>query len=125
MKWDHELSGRALCLAGDASQIEADGEARIQAIKAKYSANGKTAPSKIKFVGVASATAIEVRINFGVVRSDTAFTPNGNDNAHSDLITFGTTSDADVDEVRSWLQTKLRITKANNLHVLISTCGRT
>jgi hypothetical protein len=72
MPWDHELSGRALCLAGDASQIEADGRARIEAIKIKYAASGKALPSTIKFVAVASATAIEVRHNFGVVRSDTA-----------------------------------------------------
>lgn len=124
MPWDHELSGRALCLAGDASQIEADGKARIEAIKMKYAASGKGLPSKIKFVAVASATAIEVRHSFGVVKSDTAYTPNGSDNAHSDLVTFGTSSDADVDVVRFWLQTKLRITKANNLHVLISSCGQ-
>jgi hypothetical protein len=111
-------------LAGDASQIEADGKARIEAIKARYAANGKGLPSKIKFVAVASATAIEVRHNFGVVHSDTAYTPDGGDNAHSDLITFGTSSDADVDVVRIWLQAKLRITKANNLHVLTSSCGQ-
>jgi hypothetical protein len=124
MPWDHELSGRALCLAGDASQIEADGKARIEAIKVKFAATGRGLPSKIKFVAVASATAIEVRHSFGVVRSDTAYTPNGSDNAHSDLVTFGTSSDADVDVVRSWLQTNLRITKANNLRVLISSCGQ-
>ena len=124
LPWDHELSGRALCLAGDLSEIEADGEARIEAIKSKYAASGKRLPSKIKFVAVASATAIEVRHDFGVVKSDTAYTPNGSDDAHSDLVTFGTSSDADVDEVRFWLQTKLRITKANNLQILISSCGR-
>jgi hypothetical protein len=77
MPWDHELSGRALCLVGDASQIEVDGKARIEAIKMKYAASGKGLPSKIKLVAVASATAIEVRHSFGVVRSDTAFTPTG------------------------------------------------
>jgi hypothetical protein len=123
MPWDHELSGRALCLAGDVLRIEADSNARIDTIKQKYIDQGKTPPSKIKFVGVASATAIEVRHSFGAVRSDTAFTPNNDDNAHSDLVTYGTSSGTDVDVVRFWLQTKLRITNANSLDVLISNCG--
>ncbi|WP_154073518.1 hypothetical protein [Bradyrhizobium erythrophlei] len=123
MKWDHELSGRALCLAGDASKIEADGNARIESIKKKFALRGKGLPSKIKFVAVASATAREVRYNFGNILSDTAFTPNIDDQAHSDLVTYGTSSDNDVDVVRHWLQTKLRITKANNLQVLVSSCG--
>lgn len=123
MPWDHELSGRTLCLAGDVAQIDADAASRIQTIKNNYAAKGLTAPSKIKFVGVASASAIEIRNSFGTVKSDTAYTPNVADIAHSDLVTFGTTSDSDVDQVRSWLQTKLRVTKAANLNALVSSCG--
>ncbi|WP_456629282.1 hypothetical protein [Bradyrhizobium sp. URHC0002] len=123
MAWDHELSGRAICLAGTAAQIEADGRSRIETIKNNYAAKGKVAPSKIKFVGVASATALEIRSDFGTVKSDTAYTPNQADVAHSDLVTFGTASDSDVDQVRHWLQNRLRITPATNLVMLVSNCG--
>lgn len=123
MPWDHELSGRALCLAGNATQIEAEGNSRIEAIKKSFAAKGKPLPSKIRFVAVASATAVEVRQKIGSVQIDTAYTPTGNDNAHSDLVTFGTSSDADVDAVRFWLQTRLRVTKTNDLQILVSNCG--
>lgn len=121
--WDHELSGRTMCLAGDVRKIAFDGEHRVAAIRIGFVGRGKVAPSKIKFVGVASARAIEIRKDFGAVRSDTAYTPFKDDPSHSDIVTFGTASDADVEQVRYWLQTTLRITSSANLHALVSSCG--
>jgi hypothetical protein len=60
-KWAHELSGLVVSLMGGVPQIETHAHARIAEIRKKYVERGQTIPSKIQFVGVASATTDELR----------------------------------------------------------------
>jgi hypothetical protein len=83
---------------------------------------GQIIPSKIQFVGVASATAAELRATVSDrAKTDVIYTPLEHP-AHADVVTYQTTSDT-LDPVRDWLMTILRVTYATNLSLLVSSCG--
>ena len=56
--WAHELSGRLVSLAGD---VIGEAEARVAKIRRTLTQRNKSVPSKIRFAGVACATASELR----------------------------------------------------------------
>jgi hypothetical protein len=120
--WAHELSGLVVSLMGGIPDIERRGESRIASIHNNLTAQGKKIPSKIHFIGVASAGATELRaIPSGLPQTDVVYTPI-NDPAHADVVTYQTT-DATLDPVRNWLLTVLRVTPSTNLALLVSSCG--
>jgi hypothetical protein len=121
-QWAHELSGLVVSLMGDVPQIETHAHARIAAIRKKFIDKGKPLPSAIQFVGVASATAAELRATApDCAKTDVIYTPLEHP-AHADVVTYQTTSDT-LEPVRDWLMTILRVTYATNLSLLVSSCG--
>jgi hypothetical protein len=120
--WTHELSGSVVSLMGSVPEIEAQTHALIADIHRKFVERGQKIPSKIQFVGVASATADELRATApSLARTDVIYTPIEH-SAHADVVTYQTT-DETLDPVRHWLKTILRVTYATDLNILISSCG--
>jgi hypothetical protein len=120
--WAHELSGSVVSLMGSVPEIEAQAHAHIASIHKKFAERGKIIPSKIQFVGVASATTDELRVTApdrAVI--DVIYTPCEHP-AHADVVTYQTT-DETLEPVRHWLKTILRVTSATDLSLLISSCG--
>jgi hypothetical protein len=124
-QWSHELSGRLVSLAGDVAAITADAEDRVANARQNFINKGAKVPSKIKFVGVACAKAVEVRTPVpNRPEMDVVFTPDyPYDPAHSDVVTYGTTTHEDVDPAREWLRRTLRIVRLQDLDNLIASCG--
>ena len=121
--WAHELSGSVGSLMGGVSQIEIFARTRIAGIRKNFLERGQIIPSKIQFVGVASATAAELRATVpDRAKTDVIYTPLEHP-AHADVVTYQTTNDT-LDPVRYWLMTILRVTYATNLSLLISSCGK-
>jgi hypothetical protein len=130
--WAHELSGRVVSRAGSAAEIVADGERRVENARENLRRANKPVPSKISFVGVMCARATQLRaFPEGKVRTDVLFTPIiepafGEDPAHSDVVTYNTNEDADIDSVRNWLMKTVRVIETNDIAGKIeSLTGRT
>lgn len=122
--WNHELSGRLVSVAGSAAEIAQHADSFVSVIRTAIAQKGKPVPGNIAFAGVACATAIELRsAQLSRIRTDVVFTPNPDDSAHSDFVTFGTTDDQSLEPVRVWLQKVLRVIAPANLDPLVSSCG--
>jgi hypothetical protein len=120
--WQHELSGVVAEIVGSADQIRERGEARLKLIHANLAANGKRAPSKIRFVGVACAKASKLRIRIGSIDADTAYTPESENAAHSDLVTFSSSTDESIEPIRHWLMKTLRIVLPSEIEGMVENC---
>lgn len=112
--WSHEMSGRLLSLAND---VVARGEASAERQRERFREQGKSAPSKIAFVGVACATAGKLRgLLPGVVVTDVVFTPiDQDDPAHADFVAADLTSDDKVEQVQDALLENLRVLRVSDL----------
>lgn len=123
--WSHELSGRAVSLAGSAADIAAHAEERVRQIRQKYIDSGKPVPSKIKLAGFAYGKAAELRTSIeGHIATDVLYTPDPASNvAHSDFVTYQTITDSDLALVRDFLLKTLRVVEPNSVTVLIASCG--
>jgi hypothetical protein len=51
------------------------------------------------------------------------YTPNADDDAHSDCVTIGSASDAEIAPVRDWLMKMLRVLAPAELAALPAGCG--
>jgi hypothetical protein len=123
--WSHELSGRVVSRAGMAVDITNDAEARVTRARQGFVDRGQSVPSKLKFVGLACATAIELRSNHvGIAPIGIIYTPLPADSAHSDFVTYNTVTDADCDPARDWLIKKLRVVQPPNVSDLLRSCGK-
>lgn len=122
--WSHEMSGRLVALAGKVDDIVAHAESRAQQIRERLTAQGKPVPRKIGFVGVACATVREICDQSECLTPrNVVYTPLADDSAHSDLVTFQTTSDEELDPVRNWLMAGLRVVRGTDVVRLIEGCG--
>lgn len=112
--WQHELSGRRSSLCGD---VDAHATAYIEALQQSRADRGKARDPNVRYSGIAYATARVLRDQItDVVRSDVVHTPiEGTDDAHTDFVTFGSTDD-DKDEIRTWLQDRLAISRPGAAH---------
>ena len=119
--WARELSGRLSSLVAD---ICAEAEVEVERIRRLFVERGQKVPSKICFAGVACSAGYELRTTIEVVRTDVVYSPSSTDDAHSDVITYQTVSDEDLDPVRNWLMKTLRVVKPQDIDVQISSCGR-
>jgi hypothetical protein len=119
--WAHELSGRLGQLVDDAV---ADGRAAVEATRTARANAGHPVPSKLKFVGIAAATASELRAATEVTyRLDVVYTPLLEDKAHSDFVTYGTLADEDLIPARYHLIRILRVIEPDDIRTRLSRCG--
>jgi len=116
----HELSGAVVGKPDSADQIRARGEARLRSIRDGYAKRGQQTPSKIRFMGVACAAASKLRFELDGVVTNTAYTPEQANPAHSDIITFNSTTDASIDPVRHRLIKILRIVVPTNIDQIVT-----
>lgn len=121
--WAHELSGRLTCLAGDPTAIASEAATLIRHIHQRFIDRGDPVPSKIGFVGVACARAKEIREPNCEVGTDVVYTPKPQDQAHSDVVTFETEGDADLEPLRLMLKEVLRVVAADEIEGLVTSCG--
>src|SRR5262249_3600556 len=119
--WSHELSGRIASLAAD---IVNEAEVIVAQIRQNFINKARSVPSKIVFTGVACATAAELRTT-GPLPTDAIYTPDQNDLAHSDFVTYRTINDGDLDPVRERLRQTLRVLKPQDIPQLMTSCGVT
>lgn len=120
--WAHELSGRLVSLVNDAL---AEAHAQVAVIHQNFRRQGKPVPSKICLAGVACATAQELRgTSSPVIRTDAIYTPQATDMAHSDFVTYGTESDADIDPVRDRLRASLHVIQPTDIATKLTSCGK-
>jgi hypothetical protein len=121
-RWTHELSGRISSIVTD---ICADAESVIEAIRRRFDQRGQPVPSKIRFTGVACATAAELRRTGEPAKAtDVVYSPLPTDTAHSNFVTYDTVSDDDLDPIRHWLMNVLRVIEPENIETKIDSCGR-
>ncbi|MES2751860.1 MAG: hypothetical protein V4661_10865 [Pseudomonadota bacterium] len=121
------MSGRSLSLTND---VAADGSAFVEVIRQLLKDPSK--PSKtFGFVGVAYSSPTDLRAEIGPrkIKSDVIHTPIAAPDpfaspAHADFVTFGST-DADLDEIRTWLQERLKVLRAASLGQIARLCGST
>jgi hypothetical protein len=119
--WTHELSGG---LRSRTPDICAEAEAEIERIRQNYVQQGRQCPSKICFMGVACATASELRAaDLDPIVTDVVYSPLPMNGAHSNFITYETDSDEDLDPVRHWLMKTLRVIEPQDVEVQITSCG--
>jgi hypothetical protein len=122
--WTHELSGRLVSLAGDAAAIADDARNRLANVRQGYLDRGETIPSKMIVVGVACARVAEITTTpANVPRIEVIYTPQVQDTAHSDIVTYKTVTNDDLDPVRFWLRQRLRIVRGPDFQNLIASCG--
>lgn len=119
--WAHELSGRLVSLVDD---IVGEAEAQIVKIHENFTRKNKHVPSKIRFVGIACATAAEVRaVVLPAITIDVVYSPLSKDTAHANIVTYQTASDEDLDPVRDWLRETLRVIEPQDINTRITSCG--
>ena len=119
--WAHELSGRIASLVKD---IVVEAESQIKRIQQGFAHRNQPIPSKIRFVGIACATASDLRsISTQVFATDVIYTPLPTDSAHSDFVTYETNSNEDLDPVRFLLMETLNVIEPNEIGSQISSCG--
>lgn len=119
--WTHELSGRLVCLAND---IVIEAEFMVSKVRQGFRDRGESVPSDIRFMGVACATAHELRHTEGcVLQRDVMYTPLPEDSAHSDFVTFATATSSDLEPVCDWLIKLLRVVRPENIDHLVTSCG--
>jgi hypothetical protein len=120
--WAHELSGDLTSLAGDIPRLAQE---RVDHARNGFVSRGQNVPSGVVFAGVACATAQELRVAVaGIPDRDVLYTPHPADNAHADVVTYGTTTDESLEPVRAWLITVLRGIFPQDIAARIGTCGR-
>jgi hypothetical protein len=120
--WSHEFSGRLASLAGCSDGIVESAEQRVAATRQRFSDNGKPVPSKIVFCGLAVAMAAELR-DCSTVKTDVVYTPLDDDGAHSDFVTFYTTTDEEVEPARKLLMDTLRVIQPSEVATRLPDCG--
>ena len=119
--WAHELSGRITSLVVD---IVGEAEARVGEIRATYIQKKKSVPRKIRFAGVACATASELRApTMPTITTDVVYSPLPEDAAHANFVTYQTISNEDLNPVRNWLKETLRVIKPQDINARITSCG--
>ena len=119
--WAHELSGRLVSLVDD---IVGEAEAQIVKIHANFARKNKPIPSKIRFVGIACATAAEIRAaTLPVITIDVVYSPLPTDTAHANIVTYQTNSDEDLDPVRDWLRETFHVIEPQDINLRITSCG--
>lgn len=120
--WTHELSGRLVSLSGN---IAAEAAERVEAIRGSLAAQGRPVPSGITFSGIACATGSVLRTTpLGMVPTDVVYTPASSDSAHSDFVTYQTSSDEDLDPIRAWLMKVLHVIAPPDVDGPARSCGR-
>jgi hypothetical protein len=120
--WAHELSGRMASLVANVSD---DAETVIEDIRNRFVQQGKPLPSKICFAGLACAVSSELRTVTALdIATDVVYSPLLEDHAHSNFVTYNTAADEDLDPVRDWLRTILRVIKPQDVEVRIASCGQ-
>lgn len=121
-RWSHELSGRLNSIAR--ATIKQDGERAVERAREKLKLQNKSVPSKIRFMGVACATASTLR-GCDAAKTDVVFTPQPDDPAHADFVVFTTQTDEDtIANVQIWLQKTLKVQRAEQLDPDKSSCGQ-
>jgi hypothetical protein len=121
--WDHELSGAIVSLAGNIPNIQIGGEKMASDAQARFVASHGKASSKICFAGVICASGRELETVIQGTPVAAVYTPDlPTDPAHSDFVTYGTTTGASIDPIRDWLLFNLRIIRLGQLAQLAS-CG--
>jgi hypothetical protein len=118
--WSHELSGAARCFFATVQDAENYCEAFVQNIRNRYLAQGKTAPSFLQFAGLVCRDASSLRFQLKNFETDTAYTPDGNDTAHADFVTFGTTDDQSLKPIEQELRERLRLVLPPDVQILIA-----
>jgi hypothetical protein len=119
--WQHELSGRRSSLAGGANEIDGDAVGYIAIARQQKEREGTRPSPEFGYRGIAYATAGELRGDITAdIQADVIHTPIENpdpfqDEAHADFVTFNSTDDH-FDEIITWLQTKLKISRPFNAH---------
>jgi hypothetical protein len=117
--WQHELSGAVVGNPDSADQIRDRAEARINSIREGYVNRGQAVPSKIRFMGVACAAASKLRAKIAGIDANTAYTPDPDNLAHTDVVTFSSTTDASIDPVRHWLMKNLKIVVPEQIEQIV------
>jgi hypothetical protein len=118
--YSHELSGRLVSLGGDIARAAQE---RVDAARNNFLAAGKRVPSKIQFMGVGCATTAEMRAPMNPpAPSDVIYTPNIDDNAHSDFIVNAASPDV-LDSVRAEVSRRLRLVRPQDITARIGNCG--
>ena len=107
--WQHELSGRRYSLC--ANTFAADAQKFVDDLRAAYSAKtGHPPPSALMFSGIVHAPGSVLRgIVARKITADVIHTPiPSGDAAHADFVTYNSV-DEDLDEVRTYLQERLKV----------------
>jgi hypothetical protein len=121
--WAHELSGAIVSLAGNISDIRIAGEKMALIAQAKWIASHGKPSSKICFAGAACACGQELKAVVQGIQTASVYTPDPpGDLAHSDFVTYGTTTSASLGPVKDWLLFNLRVVRQDQLSQL-ATCG--
>jgi hypothetical protein len=119
-----ELTGRLVSLLQTVpDDVIAEATARLDRVRQNFNKNGKTVPSKLTFVGVACATAAELRVPVNTPVTDVVYTPMpGVDTAHADVVA-NVANEGELDNIRAWLTRQLRVIKSNELVPRLQSCG--
>lgn len=111
--WAHHMSGRRSSECGD---VDEHAQAYIEAVQQRRVDRGKERNPQFQFSGVAYQLAGPLRANIKErIRSDVVHTPTSADERHTSFVTFESTED-DLDEVRTWLQTLLIVSPPGAAH---------
>ncbi len=115
-----DLSGRLLSYSGSCKDIKTFGEARAKEIADKVEAKLGKVPSYIRFVGVAAASACELR-KWADLPCDAIYEPEPKDTAHANLaftsVEPGHFTDNDIKRA---LALKLALLEADHLAPVFS-----
>jgi hypothetical protein len=121
--WAHELSGAIVSLAGKISDIQAAGEKMALDAQQKWIASHGKPSRKIYFAGAACASGQALKAVVEGIQTAAVYTPDPLiDPAHSDFVTYGSTTSASLDPVKDWLLFNLRVVRQNQLSQLAN-CG--
>ncbi len=120
----HELSGQLVSQVGDLKRIDAEDNARVISVQEKWKAQHGKLPSWSQYMGVACASAAELRPHMGPnIRSDVYFTPiTGSDEAHSDFVVSA--AETELDKVRAELVKRLRVVAPSDVVTRLANCGK-
>jgi hypothetical protein len=111
--WSHEVSGRRRSLC---QNVAAEAQAFVDRRRQNFTQKTRNPPPSawvLRAVVHSTASHLRSTITPGRITSDVIHTPidppNAHpDPAHSDFVAYGSTND-DLDEIRTWLQTRLKV----------------
>jgi hypothetical protein len=122
--WAHEWSGRLNSLTTD---VGADGNAYVEAIRSRQAKPNKN----LQFVGTAFNSPRNLRGTIGQkhIRTGIFHTPIDPPDrfaspAHADFVTVDSHDD-DLDEIRTWLQERLKVLRVSRISEMPSLCAAT